>query len=273
MSICNIYNFKLKKQIGKGSFGKIILANHRDTKQIVAIKYINLKGSDKKSVENEINLHKCLIHPNIVSLYNVIDESDINNYMYLIMEFFDAKDLWYHLDSSLNIWQSTNIIKQLTHAVKYCHNNKIMHRDIKLENVLYSPSTNIAKLLDFGFARTFETPFTPRDYLFCGTIEYQAYEMACLRKYDERVDIWAIGIIYYELISHLSPYSANTMIETYENIKTKKLTSDIIPNIFKDEIWIIITGLLDKKIEKRTTLDDLLKEVNLLIIKIESRYL
>jgi serine/threonine protein kinase len=262
----------LQSQIGKGSFGKIILANCKDTNHTVAIKYIDLQaeGSEKELVENEIKLHKQLIHPNIISLYSVIDESESCKRMFLIMEYYDARDLWHYLETPLTMWQSTNVLKQLTHAVNYCHNNKIMHRDVKLENVLYHHDDNIAKLLDFGFAITFETPHTPRGYMFCGTTEYQAYEMACLEKYDERVDNWAMGIIYYELITQKSPYSGDTMIETYKNIRTKELTSDNIENVFKDEMWNIISGLLNKDVDERTTLDYLLKDVDSLIAKIEN---
>jgi aurora kinase len=266
---CKLEDFKIYEDIGKGTYGKIHLAKYLDHE--VAIKYIDLtiKGSKLKFATSEIEIHQTLIHPNIIALYASIDDSK-HNKMYIVMEYMNAHDLWYYIEHPLNIYQVTSVLKNVAYALSYCHENNIMHRDVKLENVLYVPAKNIVKLLDFGFARTFKTACTPEPYMYCGTIEYQAYEMVDGKPYDERVDIWAMGVIYYELATLDSPFGGDTSIETCRNIKTKKLTPDLLAGqMFELEIWDIVLGLLERDVKLRMSIHELLFNVEPLLKKIE----
>jgi len=272
MKNCRIQDFRLLKEIGKGSFGKIILSTHRKTDQKLAIKYIDLTvdGSDLILVQNEIDIHKQLMHPNIISMYAIIDEAKSCNRMFLILEHMEANDLWHFMNNPVTLLQSINVLKQLTNALIYCHSKYIMHRDVKLENVLFDPAANVAKLIDFGLAGRFKTPLTPKKYIICGTTEYQAYEMVCKEEYDERVDIWALGVLFYELLINESPFNGNTHLEIYKNIKTKKLKPDVLSySIYSVDLWSILSGLLEKDPDFRLSLRDILVKANLLIEKIE----
>jgi serine/threonine protein kinase len=288
----DIKHFYFEENIASGSWGNVYKASYNHTnnasdkphkKSVVAIKAVNVHkftnykfNEITKCVKREANIHRELSHPNIVKLYTYIDNINENGYFYFIMEYIDSVDL-FQLTSNhvLSDIQITNIMLQTIDALSYCHSQLIMHRDIKLENIIYSRHKNIVKLVDFGLSIKFAKPLDSQNYGNCGTPEYQAYEMVCDYSYDERVDIWALGVVLYELEIGDTPFISDSFKGIENNIKTLKISKPYCdPTRFSfayfDIKWQIIKSMLDRNPDTRISLSKLGKRLNYLKLQIQN---
>ncbi|CAD8110741.1 unnamed protein product [Paramecium primaurelia] len=197
------YNFQLCHQIGKGQFSKVMLVKNAGVQY--ALKMIDKKLIQKyniaQQVQREIDIQSSIKHPNIVKMFGNFQD---NEYVYLITEYCEKGNLYQKQFSKENIKQ---IIKQILLGIKYLHSMGIMHRDIKPENI-YLTSDDKIKIGDFGFSN-----YKGRRKTFCGTPEYMPPEIVQSQAnknyyngYDERVDIWAIGILLFELCNDTVPF-------------------------------------------------------------------
>lgn len=274
-------HFYCEKQIGSGTWGRVYKAKYQPDslqnpiskiRKNFAIKSVDTRSKKnrmmnetnyiEKTVKKEVHIHAELSHPNIVRLYAYIDDIAVDGYFHLVMEYVGSADL-FNLTSKykLNEMQIVDIMLQTSDAIAYCHSRNIMHRDIKMENVLYSRRRNTVKLIDFGLATRFVIPLTPVKYDSCGTPEYQAYEMVCNQPYDERVDVWSMGVLFFELLAGISPFNADSYKEIEHNIKTREikrpeLTSGQIDPYYDDK-WDIIEVMLVRNYTARITSDRL----------------
>ena len=183
-----------RKRIGRGSFSKIYKGIHKDTKQVIAVKKIEIDNIKKlnSNIEREINVMKELSHPNIVKLYDVIYDYDNNN-IYLIIEYCSKGDFNKFLNKRpLKEKYAKKYIKQLTDGLKYLLQNNIMHRDLKPHNILLTEKNEL-KLSDFGFARYFEKNTLVETL--CGSPMYMAPEIMKYREYTNKSDLWSVGVI------------------------------------------------------------------------------
>jgi len=184
-----IGSYTLGRTIGEGTYGKVRLATHRLTGLKVAIKQIPKTSSALGQLTREIHHHRRLHHPNIIQLYEVIaTESSI----WMASELCPGGELYDYLveNQALNEPETRRIFGQLCLALAYCHEKGIVHRDLKLENILLDEKCNV-KLGDFGFTREFE-----KDRLmdtFCGTTGYAAPEMLRGERYRGEGECFAGG--------------------------------------------------------------------------------
>ena len=248
------------KQLGSGSFGRVYLVSHNDSKKLFALKVIDKRKlmvsyGKLDIIYNEINIHSKLAHENIIKLYNVHEDNENIN---IIMEYAEKGNLFQLISkekTGLDESKAFEYFIQVVNAVYYLHINNIIHRDIKPENILIGSDDKI-KLCDFGWAKelTLENRST-----FCGTIEYMAPEIVGSENYDYSVDIWSLGILLYELLYGHSPFKANSTKNVIINIKTHELTYDDknkkVSNICKD----LIQKLLDSNPQKRLKIKDILE--------------
>jgi len=187
------------KKIGSGSFATVYLAQKEQN--LYALKVINktdITAIYEQKLNNEIHILKKINHPNIVKLYDVIET---NESYYLILEYISGGDLYDLVTSSdfskLQINDKKKIFNQIAGAVRYLHENKISHADLKLENVLIDKDKNI-KLTDFNLAYEFKEG--EKNKLSCGSLEYAAPEIILGKlHYPCPSDIWALGVILYIL--------------------------------------------------------------------------
>ncbi|KZT59627.1 Pkinase-domain-containing protein [Calocera cornea HHB12733] len=194
-------NYTLGKVIGEGTYGKVRLGTHRITSTRVAIKQIPKAMSAQ--LTREIHHHRQLHHPHVTQLYEVIaTESSI----WLVTELCTGGELFDYLveKGRLSEKETRIIFGQLCLAVAYIHGKGVVHRDLKLENVLLDEYCQV-KLGDFGFTREFETGRLLDT--FCGTTGYASPEMLLGQKYSGReVDIWSLGVIFYSLLCGGLPF-------------------------------------------------------------------
>ena len=248
------------KQLGSGSFGRVYLVSHNETKKLFALKIIDKRKlmvsyGKLDIIYNEINIHSKLDHENIIKLHNVHEDNDNIN---IIMEYAENGNLYELISkekTGLNESKAFDYFIQVVNAVYYLHNNNIIHRDIKPENILIGANDKI-KLCDFGWAKelTLENRST-----FCGTVEYMAPEIVGSENYDYSVDIWSLGILLYELLYGHSPFKANNTKNVILNIKTHELTYDDKNKVVSKSCKDLIQKLLDSNPQKRLKIKDILE--------------
>ncbi|CAG0880114.1 unnamed protein product [Darwinula stevensoni] len=194
-----IGKYRLLKTIGKGNFAKVKLAKHIPTGKEVAIKIIDktqLNANSLQKLFREVRIMKILDHPNIVKLFQVIETEKT---LYLVMEYASGGEVFDYLvfHGRMKEKEARAKFRQIVSAVQYCHQKKIIHRDLKAENLLLDSEMNI-KIADFGFSNEF-TPGNKLD-TFCGSPPYAAPELFQGKKYDgPEVDVWSLGVILYTL--------------------------------------------------------------------------
>ncbi|ELR23177.1 protein kinase, putative [Acanthamoeba castellanii str. Neff] len=195
--------------LGRGSFGEVKLGFHRPTGRRVAVKIINkaqLSPEKRQEVDREIEiLKKVGIHPCIVSLHDVAEDE---SFIYMFFEYV-ASDLLRFLKQHGRLDEPVvyRIFSQLVEAVSYLHANGIVHRDIKIENILIDEASLSVKLCDFGFA-TYYTP-TTRFEKWCGSPHTVAPEIIQRIPYSgPKVDVWSLGSVLYTMICAFFPFQA-----------------------------------------------------------------
>ncbi|MEJ1288481.1 hypothetical protein NN561_019512 [Cricetulus griseus] len=152
-------------------------------------------------------------HPNILRLYNYFHD---DRRVYLILEYAPQGELFKELQRKqrLDEQRTATIIEELADALTYCHEKKVIHRDIKPENLLLGLRGEV-KIADFGWS--VHTPSLRRKTM-CGTLDYLPPEMIEGRTYNEKVDLWCIGVLCYELLVGQPPFESSSHNETYKRI-------------------------------------------------------
>jgi serine/threonine protein kinase len=197
----SVGSYTLGRIIGEGTFGKVRLGTHRLTGTKVAIKQV--PKSHSASLTREIHHYRRLHHPNVMQLYEVLATE---SYIWMVTELCPGGELYDYLVERgvMPEPEARRIFGQLCLAVAYVHDRGIVHRDLKLENVLLDERCNV-KVGDFGFTREYEAKKLMET--FCGTTGYAAPEMLAGRKYTgEEVDIWSLGVILYALLCGALPF-------------------------------------------------------------------
>ena len=248
------------KQLGSGSFGRVFLVSHNETKKLYALKVIEkrkllMSYGKLDIIYNEINIHSKLDHENIIKLYNVYEDNENIN---IILEYAPNGNLYELIAKQKNGFSEYKAFEyfiQVVNAVYYLHNNNIIHRDIKPENILIGDDNKI-KLCDFGWAKelTLENRST-----FCGTVEYMAPEIVGSENYDYGVDIWSLGILLYELLYGHSPFRADNTKNIILNIKSHELTYEDKNKNISHSCKDLIKKLLNNNPQKRYKIKDILE--------------
>lgn len=222
----SVYSYyTIKQELGSGSFGRVISAYHNITHQPRAIKIINkfsIKSEEIRSrIMTEVTILKSLDHPNIVKIYE-FHEDEFN--LYLVMDICTGGELLEailrkgHLDEDT----AAGFMRQILSTLIYLHGQKIIHRDLKLENMLIDePGSTNLKLIDFG-AATFYNKENLQS-LRVGTVNYIAPEVLN-KKYNEKCDLWSAGVIMYVLLSGKLPFRGISKLESIRFIKDGRYT-------------------------------------------------
>ncbi len=242
-----ISDFKILKELGTGSFGEVLLVQHNKTNALYALKVIDkrqlLKEAERNDLIREVEIMYKIHHPNIVKLYGHFED---NTYCYLLMEYIEGGELYSYIQeeegkSKLSTEQIASIVRDVISAIYYLHNMNppIIHRDIKPENILVNSNMK-AKLTDFGWS-TYIKPGDVRNSI-CGTPVYMAPEMINRTGHDEKVDIWCVGVLLFELLTGDQAWAGENIETVKYNIcnliiswpeKMNSLAADLISKILK----------------------------------------
>ena len=275
--------YTLIKSLGKGAFGEVFLTTKKGSNELYATKQLNKDIFDNRNTKkyflNEINILKELSHPNIVKF---ADLKRTANHFYIMMEYCNGGELCKTLEAHISktgrpfseeVVQS--LMKQIISAFQYIHGKDIIHRDIKLENILLNYNTNedkenknvikaTVKIIDFGFAARMEK--TGLKYTTLGSpINMDPLILSELRKrgkninrvgYDQKADIWSLGTICYELAIGKSAFEANKIDDLIAKIEKGEYT---VPTNLSRELISFINGMLQYDPNQRLNIDQLAK--------------
>ncbi|XP_034360987.1 sperm motility kinase 1-like [Arvicanthis niloticus] len=199
--------YDILRTIGEGSYAQVKLANHRLTGTAVAIKVLLKEKIHYYLISTEVEIMKRMNHPNIVSLHQII-ETEKN--VFLILELADGHELlnWIKQSGFLPEGLARKIFRQIVHAMCYCHDICVVHRDLKPDNIMVD-STGKVKIVDFGLG-AFVKPGKKLSR-FCGALQFSAPEFFLAEPYDgTKVDAWNLGIILYFMVTGALPFEGAT---------------------------------------------------------------
>lgn len=247
--------YVLGRALGTGSFGKVKLAEHILTNQLVAIKILNRKHMANNNVTQKVFREARILqkfnHPHIVRLYDVIETpSDL----FLVLEYCSNGELFDYIVSkrALPMDEARKYFQQLISALSYCHSNGITHRDLKPENLLLTKTFEI-KVADFGLSNVIEDGHFLRTS--CGSPNYAAPEVIAGHVYfGPEVDIWSSGVILYALLTGTLPFDDENLGGLFKRIKSGYFQ---IPPFLKADIKNLISTMLIVDPLKRASLDDI----------------
>ncbi|MCP3424310.1 serine/threonine-protein kinase [Nocardioides pinisoli] len=199
--------YRLEKQIGRGGSGTVHLATDEVLGRQVAIKRIGLiPGSDSAELERaerEARLAAALNHPNVVSVFDLVDEEDVR---WLVMEYVDGETLSERVRTSgpMGATEAATLLAQVADALVEAHDHGIVHRDVKPSNIMLAGGA--AKLNDFGIARSEDDPSLTQTGLVTGSPAYLAPEVASGSSATAASDVWSLGATLYHAVTGKPPY-------------------------------------------------------------------
>lgn len=218
------YKCQLSNAIGRGSFSRVYLGTDILTDLNVAIKRIEMSSIPeqlKKQIISEIQIVTSLDHPHIVKTYDVAFETNgQEEIVFIIMEYCSGGDFDKFLKKESTRMKESKLKHYMFHLMKglqYLRNNQVIHRDLKPANLLLSDDNRTLKIADFGFARRLD-----RDQLTatsCGSPIYMAPEILFNQPYNDKSDLWSVGIIVYQSLYGAMPFTASSHYELIDVLK------------------------------------------------------
>ena len=257
--------YKILKRLGDGSYGTVYSVVNNQTGIYAAMKKIEkLKENeiDDLEIKNEINILKKLDHPNIVKIYEFYDTlSDF----YIVTEYCKKGELYGYIKNYYSENQLAVLFYQVFSGLSYLHEKHILHRDLKLENIMISEIEEDIntkekyfwiKIIDFGTAKIFKK--NKNEKAVVGSSYYIAPEVL-KQKYNEKCDTWSVGVILYMLICGRAPFDGKNDDEIIESIKIGEYNNKHPKLLSRSkEVQDLVSCLLERKINKRLSAFDAL---------------
>lgn len=259
----SINEFIIIDCIGSGGYSKVYLVEEKRTGEKFALKCADkIKDGKDKSYRTkmEIKVLKFLDNPGIIKLHGWFDDDEK---IYLVLEYLKSKDLSHFFLNKLPKHKDLiYIMEQIIQSIIYCHNSGVVHRDIKLDNILIDKATLKIKITDFGLCSRIKkenTIFHSK----LGTARYLAPELLVNKEdlnkkgYTKNVDTWAIGIVLFLLLTGDYPFNASNREKIEQKIRQNKIDYDKYE--FKPEALDLLKNILVSDPEKRLKLEEILE--------------
>ncbi|XP_050668199.1 putative protein kinase C delta type homolog isoform X5 [Leptidea sinapis] len=245
-----IDDFQFIKVLGKGSFGKVMLAELRDTEYYYAVKCL------KKDVVLEDDDVECTLierkvlalgtnHPYLCHLFATFQT---DSHLFFVMEYLNGGDLMFHIQQSGRFPEprARFYAAEIVSGLKFLHKRGIVYRDLKLDNILLDFDGHV-RIADFGMCKL-QIYLDKTADTFCGTPDYMAPEIIKGLKYNQAVDWWSFGVLLYEMLIGQSPFSGCDEDELFWSICNEMPS---YPRFLSSESLSILTRLLDKDARTR----------------------
>ncbi|KAF7695528.1 serine/threonine-protein kinase PLK2b isoform X2 [Silurus meridionalis] len=243
------------KVLGKGGFAKCYEMTDLSAGKVYAAKIIPharvAKPHQREKINREIELHRALIHKHIVHFYHHFEDKDN---IYILLEYCSRRSLA-HILKSRKVLTEPEVryyLKQTVSALKYLHDQEILHRDLKLGNLFVSDSMEL-KVGDFGLAAKLE-PVSNRRKTICGTPNYLSPEVLNKQGHGWESDVWALGCVMYTLLQGKPPFETNNLKETYRCIKEARYS---LPSSLSLPARQLISSMLSRDPADRPRLEEI----------------
>ncbi|KAF2739698.1 kinase-like protein [Polyplosphaeria fusca] len=246
----NLNHFRLLRVVGKGAFGKVRIVERKDTGLTFALKYIRkdevVRSESVRNIIRERRMLEHLCHPFLCNLRYSFQDIE---YLYIVVDLMNGGDLRFHIsrktftEEAVRFW-----IAELGCAVRYIHQQGIVHRDIKPDNVLLDSDGHV-HLADFNVASDF-TPHKPLTSK-SGTLAYLAPEVYEGKGYSCEVDWWSLGVLFYECIYNKRPFEASSHDSLAQKISKGEPTFPVTSPPVSMPCLHAVSSLLEKNRKKR----------------------
>jgi len=250
--------YVLRRKLARGGHGVIYLVHDKARSQDVALKLLNSESLPSKTARDyflrEARTMASLNHPNIV---RVFESGELGNRLYIAMEFIDGPNLLQLMELSpqpLSLQRKVNLCLQACAGLAHAHGHRVIHRDIKLENIMVDSHWSV-KLLDFGLAKALdENPF--QSLFIMGTPNYMSPEQLKGLFLDERTDIYSFGVVMYRLLTGRLPY-AETEYASISSLPDPEDPRILVPEIPATLARTVLSCLKADPAERPQTANDL----------------
>ncbi|CAF3813055.1 unnamed protein product [Rotaria sordida] len=259
-------HYELSRELGKGGFAIVYEARRKADGLRVACKKIDRKKLEPENIHNhpsygnhrhllpssrstsmserlkaEVTIHHQVKHRNIVELLNYFED---DKYVYLILELCSHGDLEHYLKEKKTLCESETqtIVKQVVDGLVYLHNHGIIHRDIKLSNLLLNETFEV-KIADFGLAKKIPLTCEQTNETICGTPNYISPEIASRAPHSFATDVWSLGILIATLLTGQPPFDTDTVHGTLSKVTHEKYE---LPTTFSEEVQHLVNSTLKK---------------------------
>ncbi|KAL2551508.1 protein kinase family protein [Forsythia ovata] len=255
-----IGEYVLRSKLGESSLSTVWQAEHRTTGEVVALKQIYIRKLTrclKNCLECELTFLSSVNHPNIIRLLDVLE---VEGYIILVLEFCAGGNLAFYIRRHGRVQECTakRFMQQLGAGLKILKSHNIIHRDLKPENILLSSCEcdPVLKIADFGLSRILR----PDEFAetVCGSPMYMAPEVLQFQKYDEKVDMWSVGAIFFELLNGYPPFRGRTSVQLLQNIKASTslpFSQLILPQLHPDSVDLC-SRLLSTNPDNRLSIEE-----------------
>jgi eukaryotic-like serine/threonine-protein kinase len=256
--------YQVLSELGRGGMGIVYQAYDKQLKEQVAIKLLSpLLSTDQEALERltrEVSLARRVTHPNVIRIH---DLSEVNGLHYVSMEYFGGTNLKEHLKRSgpLSLLNAYQILSQIWDGLEAAHSQGVVHRDLKAQNIMIG-RTGQVKIIDFGLARSVHLEGMTATGLIMGTPEYMAPEQVSGKHVDERADIYALGVILFEMLTGRVPFTGDSAISIgFQHVKDPPPSPRSINPQIPEEVERIILKALEKDpIKRYRTVDEMRKD-------------
>lgn len=208
-------NYRIVSRLAAGGMGVVYKAFDEKLQRTVALKFLagesDLSAADRNRLLREARAASALDHENIASIHAIEEGPD--GRVFIVMGFYEGENLATRISHApLTIDQSVSVVRQIAQGLAHAHAHNVIHRDIKPSNVILC-SDGVAKIVDFGLARVISEDATESIGV-SGTLPYMSPEQVTGKVVDHRTDIWSLGVVMYELLTHRHPFPGESPAAT-----------------------------------------------------------